>query len=109
MEKQIYSVLEKNGVPQQLHEQVVKDILALITSESGQIYIFDGINSQIEEAENLDQAKEWIEQNFIEDGEIHPDIESLFIVRQIASVKVEEVEETEIDGEKVNYCKLIIE
>jgi hypothetical protein len=109
MEEQIYTVLEKNGIPKQLYEQLSKDLIELINGRNGQIFIFDGINSQIEEVDSIEEAKNWIEENFIEDGEIHPDIESLFIARKIASVKVEEVEETEIDGEKVNYCKLLIE
>jgi len=108
MEEKIYQILENNGVPQHLHEQIAKGFLELLDNNDGKIFVLDGINGSIEEVQSVAEAKSFIEENFVDNGEIHPDIESLEIVKQIASVKVEEVEDVEVNGEVAKYCKIVI-
>lgn len=75
-----------------------------------ELYVWDGINCTLEEVENIEDAKEFIKENFIEGGDIHPDIESVFIVKRIASVYIEETGKTaELNGDIVPVCKVIIE
>ena len=54
-------------------------------------FVWDGINSQLEEFEKLEDAKEFIRTEFCdsEDG-IHPDIESVFIMKRIFNTEVKE-------------------
>ena len=74
-----------------------------------ELFIWDGINCSLEEVDSIEDAKEFIKENFIEGGEIHPDIESVFIVQKIASVYVDETgESTNKNGDIIPLCQIII-
>ncbi len=53
------------------------------------IYVWDGINTQLEEFNSIEEAKEFIKSDFCdsEDG-IHPDIESVFILQRVINTSV---------------------
>lgn len=70
------------------------------------LYIYNGIDSQLEEIEDLADAKSYIN-DYIEDGDIHPDIESIIILQQVGGVYVEETGEfAELNGNSVPVCKV---
>ena len=76
----------------------------------GELYLWDGINGQLEEMDGMDDAKEYINEMFIDGNSIHPDIESVFILKKVARVYLEETGETkQIDGDDVPVCKLHIQ
>ena len=54
------------------------------------LFVWDGINCQLEEVDSIEEAREFIKENFIEDGNIHPDIESVFVLQRVASVIVDD-------------------
>ncbi len=71
-----------------------------------QLYIYNGIDNQLEEIENLAEAKVYIK-DYIEGGDIHPDIESIIILEQVGGVIVDETgEKTELNNEIVPVCKV---
>ncbi len=73
-----------------------------------QLYIYNGIDSQLEEIENLAEAKNYIK-DYMEGGDIHPDIESIIILEQVGGVLVDETgEKTELNNEVVPVCKVDI-
>lgn len=70
------------------------------------LYIYNGIDSQLEEIEDLEDAKDYIK-DYIEDGDIHPDIESIIILQQVGGVYIEETGEfSELNGDTVPVCKV---
>lgn len=70
------------------------------------LYIYNGIDSQFEEIEDLADAKDYIK-DYIEDGDIHPDIESIIILQQVGGVYIEETGEfSELNGDTVPVCKV---
>lgn len=70
------------------------------------LYIYNGIDSQLEEIEDLSDAKEYIN-DYVEDGDIHPDIESIIILQQVGGVHIEETGEfSELNGDTVPVCKV---
>ena len=71
-----------------------------------QLYIYNGIDSQLEEIEDLADAKEYIN-DYMEGGDIHPDIESIIILQQVGGVHIEETGEfTELNGDTVPVCNV---
>ncbi len=73
------------------------------------MYIYNCIESQLDEIENLADAKEYIK-DYMEDGDIHPDIESLLILQEVGFVSVLETgETTEMNNDIVPVCKVSIE
>jgi hypothetical protein len=81
------------------------------------LYIYNGIENQLEEISDLKEAKDYIKDyiqyTYIADEitqcDIHPDIESIIILEQIGSVTVEETgEETKLNGDVVPICKVDI-
>lgn len=71
-----------------------------------QLYIYNGIDSQLEEIKDLADAKDYIK-DYIEDGDIHPDIESIIILQQVGGVHIEETGEfSELNGDTVPVCKV---
>lgn len=48
------------------------------------LYLWDGINDQLEGIESFEEAKEYIKEMFIDGNQIHPDIESIFVLKEIA-------------------------
>ena len=70
------------------------------------LYIYNGIDSQLEEIEDLADAKEYIN-DYMEGGDIHPDIESIIILQQVGGVYIEETGEfSELNGDTVPVCKV---
>ena len=70
------------------------------------LYIYNGIDSQLEEIEDLADAKDYIK-DYMEDGDIHPDIESIIILQQVGGVYVEETGDfAELNGNSVPVCKV---
>lgn len=78
-----------------------------MSEESKQkLYIYNGIDSQLEEIKDLTDAKDYIK-DYIEDGDIHPDIESIIILQQVGGVHIEETGEfSELNGDTVPVCKV---
>jgi len=72
-------------------------------------FIFDTINSTYEEINNLEEAKSYIEENFTDVMEgIHPDIESVFVVKKVMSVKFNVESETEDEKSgNIEFIKLL--
>ena len=66
------------------------------------ILVVDGINNETEDFATVKEAENWIKETFIEDGEIHPDIESVKIFRQTHETKVIECK----DGYEVVFLYL---
>ena len=55
-------------------------------------FVYDGINGELEECKNIYEAKTFIRENFIDEKEgIHPDIESVIILKQVMNTVVEEI------------------
>ena len=50
-------------------------------------YIWDGVNTDMTKVASLDEAKEIILNDYVEDGDVHPDIESIFVVQKIMSTR----------------------
>jgi hypothetical protein len=70
------------------------------------LYIYNGIEGELEEISDLKEAKSYIK-DYVEYGDIHPDIESIIILEQIGGVTVEETgEETKLNGDVVPICKV---
>jgi hypothetical protein len=70
------------------------------------LYIYNGIEGELEEISDLKEAKGYIK-DYVEYGDIHPDIESIIILEQIGGVRVEETgEETKLNGDVVPICKV---
>lgn len=70
------------------------------------LYIYNGIEGELEEISDLKEAKGYIK-DYVEYGDIHPDIESIIILEQIGGVIVEETgEETKLNGDVVPICKV---
>ncbi len=70
------------------------------------LYIYNGIENQLEEISDLKEAKEYIK-DYIEYGDIHPDIESIIILEEVGGVTVDETgEETKLNGDIVPVCKV---
>lgn len=67
------------------------------------ILVVDGVNTETEEFETLDEAKSWIKECFTDKDEgIHPDIESVKIYEQKYITDVVEAE----DGYKVIFNEI---
>ena len=66
------------------------------------IIVVDGINNGTEDFATVKEAQEWIEESFIEDGEIHPDIECVKIFKQTHETKVIDIE----NGYKIVFEEL---
>ena len=80
MKKEILSEQKANGI--------IPDV-----SRRKKLFVWDGINGEMEEFTTIEEAKKFIKENFIDESEgIHPDIESVVIVEQILDTVVEEVE-----------------
>ena len=70
------------------------------------LYIYNGIENQLDEISGLKEAKEYIK-DYIEDGDIHPDIESIIILEEVGGVTIDETgEQTKLNGDIVPVCKV---
>lgn len=62
-------------------------------SRSKKLFVWDGVNGDMEEFKTIEEAQKFIKENFIEESEgIHPDIESVIILEQIFDTVVEEIQ-----------------
>jgi hypothetical protein len=63
----------------------------------------------LDDVADLDAAEKFIRDNYMEDGDLHPDIEDIMILKQVGSVSIEETGgEIERHGELVPVCKVSI-
>lgn len=74
----------------------------------GQLYVWNGIEGDLDEVSTIKEAKNYYK-DYMEDGGIHPDIESIIILRQIGYIDIQETGETALthDGEQ-EVCKIKI-
>ena len=89
---------------------LIKARLELLNSQKQELFIYDGINCTLEEIDSIEDGMSFIKENFMEGGDIHPDIEDIIIVKKIASVCVTETGKTgELHGDIVPICKVTIQ
>lgn len=81
------------------------------------LYIYNGIENELEEISDLKEAKDYIKDYIqyasiadeITQCDIHPDIESIIILEKIGGVTLEETgEEIKLNGDVVPICKVDI-
>jgi len=76
-----------------LNQQDGNGIIADVSRSKKPVFVWDGVNGEMEEFETIDEAKKFIKENFIDDTEgIHPDIESVIILEQKFNTVVEQIE-----------------
>lgn len=74
-----------------------------------ELYVWDGINNQLEDVKDMEDAESYIKECYMEQNSIHPDIESVFVVKKIASVTVHESGEyMDLNGEEVAVCQVML-
>jgi hypothetical protein len=75
-----------------------------------EVYVWTPMDGCLEEMDSFEEAKKYIKDNYMEDGQVHPDIESIGIFQKIGGVSVTEIGGTaEIDGEEVPNVKVEID
>ena len=73
-------------------------------------FVWDGINGDLEEFETIEEAKEFIKENFDDEAEgIHPDVESVFIMKKILNTEVEVIKELNSGLGEKEYCRIIFQ
>lgn len=62
------------------------------------VFVWDGVNSEMEEFDTIEEAKDWIKENFFSDEEdgIHPEIESVLIMKKTHEIVVNAIDEKEL-------------
>lgn len=66
------------------------------TQPVDKIHLWDGIDNSFEVFTTKEEIKQWIRKNYMDTGDIHPDIESLKIYRPAGCIWVEEKEDRTI-------------
>lgn len=76
------------------------------TSNDGSLFIWDVIDGSIEEMENLEDCEKYVKENYA-DGNVHPDIDNIILLKQVGGVSVTETGgTTEVDGKQVPNVKV---
>jgi hypothetical protein len=77
--------------------------MEIVREPKEKVFVWDGVNSDLEEFDTLKEAKDWIKETFIdeEDG-IHPEIESVFIMKRTHEIVVNALDEEECHEVKFN-------
>lgn len=74
------------------------------------LYVWNPIESDMDEVDSINDAIDYYK-DYMEDGEIHPDIEGIIILREVGHIELTETgERTVIDGQDVPVCstKIIV-
>jgi hypothetical protein len=70
------------------------------------LFVVDNINGNTEQVDSFADAWDYIKETCLEDNDIHPDIESIIVVKQVAFVALEDTGRTDfVDGENVPVYK----
>lgn len=106
-----YNPQTKNGdeLDDFIRSSVVPTPSSLVpTEEKPEYFIWDGINRDFEEVPNLDKAEKTIREWISQDGDIHPDSESVFVLQKVSVPVITETGEftTNNEGEQVPICNI---
>lgn len=88
---------------EQVREEVGK---AIDEFSKGELHVWNGVESELLDVSSIEDARD-VYNDYMQEGEIHPDIESITILREIGYIKIEETDE-EINGSPVCTTEIIV-
>ena len=90
----------KEGLTCNETTELLNELIEICQNTTENLAFFDFINNSFEEEQDLKSIKEYVNENFIDGGEMHPNFYGFEIYKKIGSLSISETDEVR-NGEPV--------